>query len=119
MIQLKQEVEVPTEVIRSGDVAGLKKVLGHLEHSVSTKQTKLLLERVAEAADSVGNVTHAGGKPLTAELLLESFRTMELVFDDAGNWDMPTMVFHPTMAQAAQRELGRLFTDPDLKQQVD
>jgi hypothetical protein len=118
MIRVHESTAVPTDVIRAGDMAAVGSLVGDLKRKVSERQTKILLDNVTEAVDSVGNSVSAGGKPLTAELLLDALRKMEFQFDAQGNWEMPTLVTGPALASSLEKELRRLFEDPVLSAEV-
>lgn len=119
MVRISGTFTISNNAIRSGDSAALAQAVSELHSEIAGQQVGMLLKEVAAAADSVGNVTTAGGRPISPELLLESYRKIELSFNEDGTWDPPTLVLHPTMQEATQRAFERLTTDPDLKREFD
>ncbi|MCU1308556.1 MAG: hypothetical protein JWN45_3251 [Acidobacteriaceae bacterium] len=49
--------------------------------------------------DATGNSVDAGGKPVSHDLILDMYETMEMPFDRDGHPEMPTIVMHPKMAE--------------------
>jgi hypothetical protein len=119
MVRLGGSVEVTSETIRTGDQEAVQRGLSALQSDLAGKQDRLLLEAVGAAADSVGNVVHADGKPLTPELILSALEKVELQFNADGSWDPHTWVLHPSMEPAARKAWDRISTEPDLKQRMD
>jgi hypothetical protein len=74
---------------------------------------------MTRATDEAGTATHASGRPITAELMIEAFEKMEFSFEDDGTWNMPTIVLHPAQEARAKHELSRLDTDPVLNRQMN
>jgi hypothetical protein len=74
---------------------------------------------MTRATDEAGTATHAGGRPITAELMIETFEKMEFSFEDDETWNMPTIVLHPAQEARARHELTRLDTDPVLNRRMN
>lgn len=70
----------------------LEQIADQLGEQMSTS----VLQAVSAGAESVGNIVEAKG-PLTPEILLKSFETIELSFDSDGQWEPPKMVVGPEM----------------------
>ena len=81
------------------DLEVVHQKLRELAIQIGQAQTQGLLKAVEKAANSVGNVVHAGGK-LTPDKYLEVFRKIEMDFDPQTL--QPTVghvqVMHPDMA---------------------
>jgi hypothetical protein len=58
-----------------------------------------LFETISRITDATGNKIDAGGKPFSAEMLLEALEQIEWSFDEEGEPIMPTLVMHPNMAK--------------------
>jgi hypothetical protein len=56
----------------------------------------------------------AGGRPISAELIFETWESMDFSFDEKGNWQRPTLVINPIQAPRLTKELKRMETEPDL-----
>ena len=111
-VLISANVTIPNEAIRSGDVVRVQHAFAEASQEMSKKQDGLLFKRLDEANK---NVVDAGGRVLTAELMLDVFRTKELQFDEDGNWSPPTLV---SGAPNADKELRRLAEDPTLQAQL-
>jgi hypothetical protein len=93
------------EDMRRFDLVAIQKKLTQLAKEMGDDQAKRLLEVVGQAADSVGNVVHAGGD-LTPEHLLEILRRVQMDFDAKTLQPEPGFmwVMHPdTAAQVVPR----------------
>src|SRR5262245_56923805 len=76
----------------------------------------MIFDGITEA--TADRAVSAGGKPFTAELYLDVLETMEFSFDENGEWQMPTMVLHPSMMARAQEQIQRLDVEPALKERL-
>lgn len=78
-----------------------------------------LFETISEAVESVGNVVDGGGRPFSADMFIEMLETMELSFDEDGDWQPPTLVAHPDTLQKIKVQLDLIDTDPHIKARVE
>lgn len=81
-----------------------------------------LFATVSKAADAVGNVVDGKGKPLSDELLLEAFETIQLDFNPDGTWNPPTIVVSPQQYErliAEQTPAKKLKFDKKLQEIVE
>jgi hypothetical protein len=92
-------------------------------HDMSTelaeKMTKRMFETIGEAVEQVGNVIDAKGQPFSADLFIEMLEKIELSFDDAGNWQPPTITLHPETAEKVIPKLKESENDPAIKARMD
>lgn len=82
---------------------------------MARKQTKMLFSRLNEAVEEVGNSLDAQGQPLSAELILKMWETMQFDFDEQGNPKMPTLVFNPVQKQKVEEQFRRLESEHQLR----
>ena len=76
-------------------------------------------EVIDEAAQEVGNVTSADGKPLSVDLLLESLEKMHLSFDEEGQPSGLRLVAHPKMSSALENIYSQLESHPRYQQLME
>lgn len=69
-------------------------------------------ETLSQAAEGVGNVTSADGKPLSIDLLLEGLEKMHLSFDEDGQPSGLRLVAHPKMSSALEKICSQLESHP-------
>jgi hypothetical protein len=81
---------------------------------MAKKQLDLAYKELDQAVTSVGNVVHAGGKPLSPEHILKALEIMQIDFDASGRPKLPTIVIHPDQFDQWKRVLGEIESDPDL-----
>src|SRR6266849_1523743 len=87
------------EDMRRFDLVAIQKKLSQLAKEMGDDQAKRLLEVVGQAADSVGNVVHAGGEP-KPDHFFEILRRVEMDFDAKTLQPVPGFmwVMHPDTA---------------------
>lgn len=78
-------------------------------------QRKLLFETL----DRVVPTHDAGGRPLSAELILETWESMDFTFDENGNWQRPEIVVNPIQVPRLTKEFKRLEIEPHLVQRFE
>lgn len=113
-----REVEVEgtlkvADILANGTQA-IKDMLATMAQGLSKEQVEMFEEVMKKSTDEAGTAVHANGRPFSAELFIEAIEKMEHVFDDDGNWKMPTLVGHPMHQERIQSELDRLDATPEL-----
>jgi hypothetical protein len=105
--------------VRMEEVPGLvgDKLSAKLEkvaQDMISKLAKLFFERVGESCRNAGTSFDTKGKPLSPELLLDMFDTVETEFGLDGN---PTncFVLHPSAVPALKKVADQIENDPELK----
>ncbi len=117
-INESEDVGAPFQVLVSEvpDLIGanLDAKIEALAQDVAKNRSAFFFRRFQETCDEVGNAVHAGGKPLSAELLLEMLDKVQVDFGPDGK---PTgqFVIHPDMAPALKKAAEELERDPELK----
>lgn len=117
--RVEASTEISTEDIRAGGSQVIQRARARLVEQLRGSSTRMLLDTARRASEEVGNVLHAGGQPLSAELMLEILEKMDFSFSPEGQWEPPTIVFHPSMEERARMEFERLERDPELKARMD
>lgn len=97
------------DIQRKGEIA-IDEALNSANKEIHETQRKALFETLDRT------VPHhdAGGRPISAELILETWESMDFSFDENGNWQRPTLVLNPIQAPRLRKELKRMETEPDL-----
>jgi hypothetical protein len=75
------------------------------------QQSEQTFQLIGEATERVGNVVNSGGKPLTAEIILQALGTMEIDFDHNGKHKPITIVIPPQLQEGATAAMELLTTD--------
>ncbi len=103
------------EINRRGEAA-IREVEYKAGSEVREKSHKLLFDRLDETLEATGNSIDMGGRPLTAEALLEMHEAVDFSFDDDGKWERPE--FYP-QTEKLKKELERLEAEPHLKKRLN
>lgn len=106
--------EISAEEIRTSGLVAVHRARGRLVEQLRESASRMLIDAVHRATEEVGNVVQGGGRPLSAELILEMLETMELAFAPDGTWEWPTFVGPPGMRDRAASEMERLANEPEL-----
>ncbi len=70
---------------------------------IQSQQAELVLNRMSKAAESVGNVVDAGGKPFSFEVFMEALEKVWIDFDKDGKPKLPSFHFGPALAKGIER----------------
>jgi len=97
------------DIQQKGEVA-IDEALRPANKEINEAQRKALFETLNRTVPSLD----AGGRPLSAELILEMWESMDFSFDEAGTWQRPTMVINPIQAPRVRKELARLESEQSL-----
>lgn len=62
--------------------------------------TRYFQEFMNETAEKTGNVVNSQGKPFNEDLFLDAIETLDHSFGLDGKWQPPTVIVHPSMAEA-------------------
>ena len=107
------EFVLSREEMKEFDLQRLQAKLLELAKHFADSQKKQMLQKVSQAAESVGNVVDAQGK-LTKEHILEMFRRVQMDFDPVtGEPRMPTLVAHPDTIAKLMEQAKEWEKDPE------
>jgi hypothetical protein len=109
-------IDVPTDAIIAQGPAAFLKQIRVLAEDLKAHQVRTLLSRVSEAADSVGNVVHAGGQPYGPDLFLEMLEKISISFDEDGNPQMPMAVVSPETGAYIRAHAAAWEADPAFRE---
>jgi hypothetical protein len=117
--ETKVEFEIPDP---SNPAYDLQELVNNIEDAaveMSRKQMKMMFTVVGEATESVGNVLDAKNQPISAEMILQMWETMQIDFDDEGKPILPKLVFHPKQEERVKEQYGRIDSEPELRKRRD
>ena len=104
------EIEIDLRDIQRKGEAAIDEAMRPANKEINEAQRKALFETLNRTVPSLD----AGGRPISAELILEMWESMDFSFDEVGNWQRPTMVINPIQAPRVKKELARLESEPNL-----
>ena len=108
------------EEMKRFDLKAIMQKLTEVANQFGQAQTQRMLEAAGKAADSVGNVVHAGGT-LTPDKFLEVLRRVERDFDPQTLQPNPgfTCVLHPDLAASVIPKVKEWEKDPAYKAEYE
>jgi hypothetical protein len=89
--------------------------LDEVAQEMAAEATTKFFQSLEAATARTGNVVDAGGRPLSAEAIIEVLEKIYIDCDDDGNLELPTIVIHPKQADALRAAEEELDRDPQLK----
>lgn len=110
----KAEAKVETKLEEVEEMTH-EKVLDKIDtlaREMAKQIAKTAYETMSEAAEEVGNVTSADGRPLSIDLLLEGLEKMHLSFDEEGQPSGLRLVAHPKMSSALEKIYSQIESHP-------
>ena len=113
--QLEAALALSRELIESGDIAAFRQTVKKGVQQLQKQTSELLFKKVGEAAESVGNVIDAGGKPLSGKTLSDMLDRIEFSFDDKGRIEFPTLV----CSSDVYEQIQSLLEKPDVRLRID
>jgi hypothetical protein len=109
------EIRIDLKDIQKKGEAAIDEALNPANKEINETQRKALFETLNRTVPS----HDAGGRPISAELILEMWESMDFSFDENGNWQRPTIVINPIQAPRLTKELKRMETEPNLIQRFE
>lgn len=109
-------IPLSREEMKSLDLKGLLDKLNGLAEQMAEAQARMMLEKVSESAEQVGNTVSTGGGELTPEHLFEMMGKVEWSFDPET--EKPTgmsFVMHPDTAAKIIPLVKEWEKDPEFK----
>lgn len=102
-LRTEMTFEVRDSDVLNGDVDGfLASIDAAADDGVASLMPQIF-SRLAALADAAGTASNAGGQPISHELVLSQFEKMDILFDESGNPELPTMICSPQMFEAYKR----------------
>jgi hypothetical protein len=107
------EFAIPRELMKKFDLEGLRTAMLHVAKGLADMEEKTLVEKLSQAAESVGNNISAGGD-LTPEIFLEAMKRIRFDFDpQTGNPKGLALLAHPANRPALERKMEEWHNNPD------
>jgi hypothetical protein len=111
------EANIPVEAVKSGRLEDMVNALMPVSTEIGAAMAKSMYQTIEAGVKSVGNELNAGGKPITAELILDALERVLVDFDD-GQPKWPTIVIHPALSDRLKAEEARFDSEPALAQRL-
>jgi hypothetical protein len=108
------EANVPVEAIKSGRLEDIVNALMPVSAEIGATMAKHMFQTIEAGVKSVGNELSAGGKPITAELILDALDRILVDFDANEQPEWPTFAGPLSLSDRVQAECARLESEPAL-----
>ena len=100
------------------DAVVLNKIDGAAEE-IAGQQAKSLYEEVGKAAEQVGNVVSADGKPFSMDLFFEGLEKIDIDFDEDGNPSGLMCSVSPALYPSVAKAVEQAKADPEMDKRFD
>jgi Ser/Thr protein kinase RdoA (MazF antagonist) len=110
------ELAIPADAITSESLADMLGRMQPVIESLASATSQTMLNVMEEGIRAVGNEIEAGGRPISAELVLEALERVQMDFNQEGRPQWPTIMIHPSQEARLTAELARIDADPELRQ---
>jgi hypothetical protein len=113
--EITSELKLSHEEMKSLSLEQVAERLQSVARDFASAQMKLMVKKVSEAADTVGNTVSAGGGDFTPELFFEMIRKIHIDFDpETGAPQFPTFLVHPSQGDKLRNKLEQWSSNPEL-----
>ena len=102
------------DLLKSGTRA-VRDMLDTMGEGLAKDEAQAFMSMMDQATEEAGTVVRGEGQPFSAEHFIDAISKMELSFDDGGNWEMPTMVMHPSQEARFRAVMKEIDDKADLK----
>lgn len=109
MFPVQSTATIPWDTVRNSSFEDYIRFLVELSDSNRESLARQLFKHMAEITDASGTSINAGGKPLSADMILDLLEKIDFDFDEQGNPLYPTFVLPP----AAYDKLKHLKPTPE------
>lgn len=117
--EFSTDLVIPTNTILYASLDEVLKLFEPIGKKIAFDKERMLLDTVSDAAEKVGNVVSAEGKPFSVAKLFEMLETVQIDFDQQGLPKMPTLVagreiieqFEALQTKPEDPELEKAFND--------
>lgn len=102
------------DILKAGPTA-VRDMLDTMSEGLAKDEAQVFMSMMDQATEQAGTVVRGKGEPFSAEHFIEAISKMELIFDDNGKWEMPTMVMHPSQQPRFRAVMKQIDETADLK----
>ena len=88
--------------------------LEEIAQAIIAESAKRFFKKIGESSEKAGTTMDAGGKPVSAELLLDMSEKMQTDFGSDGS-PLGSWIIHPSMLPAMKKASEEIENDPELK----
>jgi hypothetical protein len=118
MLEAGEEIKMSFEEIESADMAFFVRKLDEIADGFARKFFGTFVDTLKSVTAKTGQVVNAGGRPLTADRILEILELMQVNFERSEAGDL-TIVAPPQMMSTFEQLNQEMRTDLTVKRRLD
>lgn len=118
MRRLGSELTVKLDEVPNLTPAEILKRLDRAAQEIADNIARHAYGTMSEVTERVGNIVRTTGK-ITPEAILEAFEKIEIVFDEHGEAEMPSIHMHPDAIETLKEALEKLQNVTEYRQRFD
>ena len=113
--EVSSQMSISFDTIKKYDIENFSTEFFELCENQINFMKKLLFESIDQVTELTGNKSNIGGKPLTADIVLDALEKLKIQFDEYGNPEMPTILTGSKMA----KKIKELETSGEYKRRFE
>jgi hypothetical protein len=118
MQKMESEFSMRFDEVPSMSFPEILKRLDGVAQNMADQIAKHTYNTISEVTERVGNVVKSTGK-ITTETLIEVFEKIEIIFDDKGEPQLPTIHIHPNMTETLKEAIFELQNNPEHRKRFE
>ena len=118
MHRLENEFSIKFDEVPNITLEEILKRLDTVAQKMADEMARQVYTTISDAADRVGNVIRNTGK-ITPEAFLEMFETIDVVFNEDGEAEMPDIHIHPSMKETLKDAIKKLHEEKKYQQKFE
>ena len=117
--QATAELQVKYEEFEEMDDAMVLNKINSAAEEMAGNQAKSFYEEVGKAAEEVGNVVSADGKPFSIDMFFEGLEKIDIDFDEDGNPSGLMCPVSPALYPSVVKAVEQAKADPEMDKRFD
>ena len=113
------ELQINFEEFEKINDAGVLNKIDSTAEKIAGQQAKSFYEEVGKAAEQVGNVVSADGKPFSMDLFFEGLEKIDIDFDEDGNPSGLMCPVSPALYPSVVKAVEQAKADPEMDKRFD
>ena len=117
--QATAELQVTFEEFEEMNDSVVLNKIDNAAEEMAGQQAKSFYEEVGKAAEEVGNVVSADGKPFSIDMFFEGLEKIDIDFDEDGNPSGLMCPVSPELYPSVVKAIEQAKTDPEMDKRFD
>ncbi len=117
--EIKEALTIDRQALSSITLEDILEKLDRVALGIARQTATSLYKTLSEACEKHGTAVDGGGRPLSADSILEVFCRIEIQFKADGSPILPQLHIHPSMEEAVIRAMKQIEENSEYKRRMD